>query len=268
MNMSLSPELYSLIVKIVKDEVKDIKVRREEFDKLSNEVTKIAENLDRLATRVNELAEAQKKTEEAVAKLTERVDKLTERVNELAEAQKKTEEAVAKLTERVDKLTERVDKLTERVNELAEAQKKTEEAVAKLAIQMNNLSLSVGRLSDVIGFGLEDIARVVVPGWLERHEKIYVKGLVRKFFEVDGEIVEVNLYGEGMRRQRNIYILGEIKSRIYGRDVREFLLKLNKISRLFEGKEVYKFMFGFLIHPSAEKEANKHGIKTIASYMR
>ncbi len=233
MNMSLSPELYSLIVKIVKDEVKDIKVRREEFDKLSNEVTKIAENLDRLATRVNELAEAQKKTEEAVAKLTERVDKLTERVNELAEAQKKTEEAVA-----------------------------------KLAIQMNNLSLSVGRLSDVIGFGLEDIARVVVPGWLERHEKIYVKGLVRKFFEVDGEIVEVNLYGEGMRRQRNIYILGEIKSRIYGRDVREFLLKLNKISRLFEGKEVYKFMFGFLIHPSAEKEANKHGIKTIASYMR
>jgi hypothetical protein len=39
------------------------------------------------------------------------------------------------------------------------------------------LSIQVGRLSDVVGFSLEDIARVVVPGWLLRHEGIEVESL-------------------------------------------------------------------------------------------
>ncbi len=238
--MSLSPELYETIVKIIEEKVREIKVKREEFDKLTSETTKIAENLKKLA----------------------------QRVDELAVAQRKTEERLARLTERVDKLTERVDKLAQRVDELAVAQRKTEEAVAKLTIQMGNLSVNVGKLSDVIGFGLEDVARVVVPGWLERHEKIYVEDLTRKFFEVDGELIEVNLYGEGLKGEKTIYVLGETKSRIHGKDVKDFSSKLVKLNKLFQDKETYKLMFGFLIYPAAEKEAGKHGIKTIASYMR
>jgi hypothetical protein len=42
------------------------------------------------------------------------------------------------------------------VQELAEAQRRTE-------IQVQSLARNVGRLSDNVGFGLEDIARVVLP---------------------------------------------------------------------------------------------------------
>lgn len=199
--------------------------------------------------------------------LTDAIDRLAERVDKLAEAQKLTEDRLNKLTERVDKLTEQVDKLTERVNRLAEAQLRTEEHVKQLAVTVSNLAGEVGRLSDVIGFGLEDVAKVVVPGWLYRHERIEVE-LERRFVYVDGESIEVNLYGDGRRNGEAVIVVGECKSRIYEREVREFAEKLEKLAKVFQGRRMYTFMFGFLIHPSAEGEARGRGITLIASYMR
>jgi len=244
------------------------------LEDLRSSVKSLTDAIDRLAERVDKLAEAQKLTEdrlnkltERVDKLTEQVDKLTERVNRLAEAQKLTEDRLNKLTERVDKLTERVDKLTERVDRLAEAQLRTEEHVKQLAVTVSNLAREVGRLSDVIGFGLEDVAKVVVPGWLYRHERIEVE-LERRFVYVDGESIEVNLYGDGRRNGEAVIVVGECKSRICEREVREFAEKLEKLAKVFQGRRVYTFMFGFLIHPSAEWKARERGITLIASYMR
>jgi hypothetical protein len=129
------------------------------------------------------------------------------------------------------------------------------------------LSTQVSKLSDTVGFGLEDIARVVVPGWLYRHEGIVVDELVRRFFIVDGEEVEVNLYGEGLRDSVKVVVLGEVKSRIYGREVEEFASSVEKVKKIVP-HPVYKFLFGYLIHPSAEDEAEKRSVKLIASYMR
>jgi hypothetical protein len=42
----------------------------------------------------------------------------------------------------------------------------------------------VRRISETLSYGLEDMARAVVPGWLHRHEGIDVEDLVRKFFTV------------------------------------------------------------------------------------
>ena len=210
--VSVTPELYDLIVKIVEDKVREIKVTREEFDKLVKAVRELAEKVD-----------------------------------ELAEAQRRTEE---------------------RVNELAEAQRRTEESLHRLNLAVTNLSTAVGRLSDTIGFGLEDVARVMIPGWLERHEGIKVGELERKFFTLDGETVEIDIYGEGEKEGREVIILGEVKSRIHERDVREFLERAKELEPLFKGKEIYKIVFGFLIYPKAEEVAKKHGIRAIASYMR
>ena len=169
--------------------------------------------------------------------------------------------AVKTLTRNVGKLTKRINSLTNRVNSLAEAQAKTEEAVKKLALE-------VGRLSDTIGFGLEDIARVVIPGFLYKHEGIEVSDLGRRIIIINGEEVEVNLYGEGVSKDgKEIVVIGEVKSRIYSGDVSRFDEKSGKISKMVKG-EVYRLMFGYLIHPVAEEEARRKGIKLIASYMR
>ncbi len=223
--MALTAELYELIVKVVEEKIKDLRVQREEFESLTKAISK--------------LAEAQGKTEE--------------RVGELAEAQKKTEE--------------RVRELAKRVEELAEAQKKTEERVRELAEAIDALRVEVGRLSEVVGFGLEDVARVMLPGWLYRHLGIEVE-LERRFVEVDGMGVEVNLYGEGVREGRRVIVVGECKSRIYGGDVESFYRRVYRPIAERTKVEVVGVLFGYLIHPTAQQAARKLGLYTVASYMR
>ena len=168
-----------------------------------------------------------------------------------------------------------LSKLARAIGRLAAAHASLERRVEELAVNMSrltetvqNLAREVGRLSETIGFGLEDVARAVVPGWLYRHEGIEVEDLVRKFFTVEGEEVEVNLYGEGSRAGRKVYVLGEAKSRIYGDDVWRFHSAVYRIAKLLKDGDVYMLMFGFYIHPTAEKAAEKLGVRLIASYMR
>jgi uncharacterized coiled-coil protein SlyX len=137
----------------------------------------------------------------------------------LAEAQVRTEERVTRLEEAVTRLAEAQART---VTRLADAQARTEERVARVEVSLRELAQQVGKLSDTIGFGLEDISRVVLPGWLSRHEGIEVDELTRTFLEVDGEVVEINLYGVGVRDEEKVVILGEARSRIYEHDVKEF----------------------------------------------
>jgi prefoldin subunit 5 len=89
---------------------------------------------------MEELAAAQKRTEETVAALNRRME-------ELAEAQKRTEETVATLSQRMEELAaaqkrteETVAALNQRMEELAAAQKRTEETVAALSQRVDNLA--------------------------------------------------------------------------------------------------------------------------------
>ncbi|MHA1341383.1 MAG: hypothetical protein ACTSO2_15520, partial [Promethearchaeota archaeon] len=78
-----SPELYNFVSKIVDDRIKDIKVTREEFNKLRE--------------TVQELVEAQKRTDKSIQELTEAQKTTDKSIQELAEAQKRTEETLNKL---------------------------------------------------------------------------------------------------------------------------------------------------------------------------
>ncbi|MEM2237370.1 MAG: hypothetical protein QW351_03225 [Candidatus Caldarchaeum sp.] len=178
------------------------------------------------------------------------------------------EEGQNKLWESQNKLWEEVRSLREGQNRLEESMARLHDAVALLARTQGELAKQVGGLSETIGFGLEDIARVVVPGWLQRHEGIVMaEEFTRKWITVDGEEIEVNLYGEGEKDGRKLVIIGEAKSRIYKREVEAFDACAEKIAANIS-QQTYKFMFGYLIHPTAEEEARKRKIKLIASYMR
>ncbi len=161
----ITAELYEFIVKVVEDKVREIRVTREEFDKL--------------AAAINRLAEAQAGTEE--------------RLNKLTEAQQRTEQRLNQLAERVEQLAEAQQRTEQRLNQLAAT-------VEKLAEAVDGLRQVVGKLSETVGFGLEDIARVVLPGWLYRHLGVELEELERRFVIVDGREIEVNLYGEGLKR--------------------------------------------------------------------
>lgn len=206
-------------------------------DDRMREIKVTRQDFDELKGVVKELAEAQKASEV-------RLGRLETVVEELAEAQKRTEI--------------RVGRLETAVEDLAVAQKKTE-------IALRGLATEVGALSRNFGFGLEDIAHVVLPGYLKRHYRIDMGEFERKFFEVNGKLVEVNLFGEGRIKKEKVTILGEVKSRIYEREIRKFKRDLSKVVPLIEGK-VFKLMFGYLVHPSATKIAED--IELVASYQR
>jgi chromosome segregation ATPase len=90
-------------------------------------------------------------------------------VYELAQAQKKSEERLTKSEEGLTRVEAAIEKL-------ALAQARTD-------LTVKNLSTEVAKLSETIDFGIEDIARVVLPGYLHRHEGVVIEDFDRKFFK-------------------------------------------------------------------------------------
>ncbi len=270
----IDEKTYRAIVAVVDRRMREIRVTRKDFDALKSAVTELAQaqkrteqRLDSLAQKVEELAEAQKRTEERVEELAQAQKRTEERVEELAQAQKRTEE-------RVEELAQAQKRTEERVEELAEAQKRTEERVEELgenlrllAAETRNLARQVGSLADNIGFGLEDIAHVVLPGYLYRHLAVEMGEFERRFVPVDGEEVEINLYAEGTMKGEKVTILGEVKSRIYAREVETFQNTLSKVLPKIEGK-VLKVMFGYFFRPEASELARNYDIIPVVSYQR
>lgn len=193
-----------------------------------------------------------------------RIDRLEDALARLAEAQARTEERVERLEEAHIRLTERIDRLAEaqvrteqRLEALAQAQARTESALLALTQQ-------VGRLAETIGFTLEDLAREVAPAYLAQHHGIQVASLDRRFFPVEGEELEVDLYGEGTRDGASVVIVGEVRSRIYGRDVEAAYRQAHRLAPQLPGTPVV-VLFGFVIHPSARDAAARLGAVVISS---
>lgn len=245
--MAISPELLEQIMRLIDERVKDIKLQREDFEALRE--------------AIHELTKAQARTEEAIHRLAEAQARTEERVSRLEEGQARMQEAQARTDEAVRALAEAQARTQQAVDELSRA-------VGQLAKSVENLSQQVGRLSDTVGFGLEDVARVVLPGYLWRHFGIDLKQeLDRRFFLVDKTEVEVNLYGEGRMGDQDVIVVGECKSRIYHREVEKFLETLSFLGDRF-GKKVIKVLFGFYVHPSAQPLAQANDILLVASYQR
>ncbi|MDR7602455.1 MAG: hypothetical protein QN172_08360, partial [Armatimonadota bacterium] len=208
------------------------------------------ERVGRLEEAVARLAEAQARTEERVGRLEERMERVEERVGRL-------EEAVTRLAEAQARTEERVGRLEEATARLAEAQARTEQAVQQLAQQ-------VGRLSDAVGFTLEELARELGPAYLAQRYGIRVTQLERRFFLVDGEEVEVDFFGEGTRDGERVVVVGEVRSRIYGRDVEVLARRVRSLTPQLPGTPV-PALFGFVVHPSALEAADRTGVLVIAA---
>jgi len=134
-------------------------------ERLGQRVDALASAQAKLDQRMEELAAAQKRTEEAVAALDRRME-------ELAAAQKRTEETVAALSQRVDKLaqaqealTQTMERLGQRVEELTEAQRTTEVRLTKLE---NTVQVLVGHVDQLRGWSLEYRYQRHAPAYLLR----------------------------------------------------------------------------------------------------
>ncbi|MDR7515466.1 MAG: hypothetical protein QN165_11730 [Armatimonadota bacterium] len=246
---------------------------REELRRLllTEELFALPQGVRELATEVRRLAELQARTHEQISQLVqaqvraeEQARRLEQALAELAQAQHRTEERVGRLEQALAELAqaqrrteERVGHLEGAVERLAEAQARTEQVVQQLAQQ-------VGRLSDAVGFTLEELARELAPAYLAERYGIRVAALERRFFTVDGEEVEVDFFGEGTRDGEPVVVLGEARSRIYGRDVETLARRARALGPQLLGTPV-PVLFGFVVHPSAVEAAARTGVLVVAA---
>jgi exonuclease VII large subunit len=274
----ITAELYRAIVTIVDDRVKEIRVTREDFDRLTQTVAQLAQAQARTEQRLEELAQAQARTEQRLNELAQAQARTEQRLEELAQAQARTDAAVQQLVQAQARTEQRVEQLEGAMQRLAEAQARTEErldrleaAVERLAEAqarteqaLQQLATQVGALSDNVGYGLEDIARVVLPGYLKQRYGVTIERLERRIFPIDGQQFDIDLYAEGRRGRRRIVVLGEVKARIYAREVHHFQQVLQAVRPQLPA-EPLPVLFGYFIDLSA-MEAAQDQILLIAAY--
>ncbi len=130
----LDPALKDVLLDLIAEieQEREASVTRLEFTEFAR---KTEEHFQRVWKAIQELAQAQKRTEQRLEELAQAQERTEQQVEELAHAQKRTEQ---------------------RLEELARAQTRTEEAVYKLTRRVDDLSKEVGSISNTVGYALED----------------------------------------------------------------------------------------------------------------
>ena len=121
-------------------------------------------------------------------------------------------------------------------------------------------------LSDSFGYLLEDRAMKSLPKILKRKYNIKAVGnFVRDYFTINGEHVEVNIFGKVKKGNKEYILIGEAKSQVTKKAIDKFLKKCDKISKKFS-KETIKVFISYIFPPGIKEYAEEKGIVLIPSY--
>ena len=245
----LSETLYKLLNKIEKvDEKVVIKEEFREAQKIINRILKTQEELIKIQNEtrqvLKELAEAQARTEA--------------KVKELAEAQARTEEAVKRHEDRLS----RVEKILE---ELVITQKHIEERVTKVECAVEKLRLSIESLRADLSISLEELGGVLLPSYLKDRYNIKVEKLELEYLKlIDGREREFDLVGVGEREGRKVLIVGEVKTRVTPKELKNFVRIVRKVKRPDEVEEIVPILFSRRMAVKVAKEAQDCGVIPIS----
>ena len=159
----------------------------------------LTDELLTLPELVRELADAQRRTEERVGRLEERVGRLEAVVEELVQAQRRTEEEIRALAEAQRRTEERMGRLEAVVEELAEAQRRTEERVSRLEAVVEELAEAQRRTEERVSRHEE-----LLQALLESHRRLVevVGDLKGRMLELTYRDRATSYFGPLLRRMK------------------------------------------------------------------
>jgi prefoldin subunit 5 len=262
-----------------------IRVHREEHDALKAGQRRLEDALARVAEGLARLEEStdrfRKNADERLMQIEaglahfelsaeerfERLEKITERLEASTVAfQRSTEERFARLEEGQAhleegqlRLEEGQSRLERSMAELADSRAQLERAMAGLAETMKSTRQEVGALSQTVGSDLEEFGRIVVAEFLRREEHMEIASLDGRLFQVDGEEMEIDIFGESRRAGETVAIIGECKVRVYPREVETFHRRSDRLARWLR-KPAVRVIYAHRLHPEAERLAGELGI--------
>jgi predicted nuclease with TOPRIM domain len=280
----LTAEMYQAVVAIVDDRLREVRVTREGFERLEGAIARLAEaqlrteeRVGRLETRMDRVEEALERLAEMQARTEERVGRLETVVEQLAQAQARTEarleqlaQAQARTEARLEQLTQAQARTETSLEQLTQAQARTETALARTQEAVQQLARQVGGLSETVGGDIEDIAYIVLYDALKREFGWEVGVLARTWQQWNGEPEEVNIFGRAtdpVHPERTIWVVGEAKHNLTLREVERFALQAERARQHLTG-EVYAVCFAYRARPEVRARLQELGIPLLFSYGR
>jgi hypothetical protein len=156
---------------------------------------------------------------------------LGSKMGELAEAQKRTEN---------------------RVEELAEAQKQTQKELRELVVEHKKTRRQLGGLTQDVGYGLEDKAMPFMVDFVKKIYGIDADRVERKnIVYPNGKYDELNIYVEGTKQGKKVFVIGECKSQPSKKDADKFYQMIERVQTVLAG-EIFLFMVGYSFDPAVE----------------
>ncbi|MDW8000137.1 MAG: hypothetical protein RMI32_03905 [Candidatus Nitrosocaldus sp.] len=198
----------------------------------------------RLSERISKIEERISKIEERVSKIEERVSKIEARI---AELDKKITEVEARLSERISKIEERISKIEARIAEL-------DKSILELRSQVAGLSATLGMV-------VESEARRTLREYLMDQGYRLSDVRRRMTITVDGESIEIDIYGRVSRDGMEMNVIAEAKSRVSVMDIVSLVNKAMKVERI-KGKSM-KALLGFRIDDDAYDKAKELDVMLI-----
>ena len=186
----ITPATKKEIIKIIDERIREAHVTKEDFSELKAIVKD-------LAVAQQELAQAQKRTEQ-------RVDELAKAQQELAQAQKKTEQ-------RLEELAQAQKRTEETVKELAVAIKETQKEIKILTREMRDSRTEFGSFQRTMSYAFENEAYRMLPKLLKEKYSIDIK---EKFVRLELKGKEINFFAKGRQNGKEVYIVGESKLKL------------------------------------------------------
>ncbi|MCX7917491.1 MAG: chordopoxvirus fusion protein [bacterium] len=196
----------------------------------------------------------------------EEFDSLKSVVGELVVAQRKTEERLSELAEAQRKTEERLNILTDRVDKLAEAQRKTELNLNALITKVGDIEDRLSGLSHTVGYHLENSAYVSLPKLLKKDGYEVEGDLIRKYFYIEGEEYQVNIYGWAKKNGEKVLIIGEAKVRPSRKEIKRFLKISDKLKKYHNNPETLLLFVAHDFNPKIEEFLKENNIKYFWSY--
>ena len=233
-----------------------------------------ARDIRELKRVVQELAEAQKRTEVRVEELAEAQKRTEQRVEELAEAQKRTEQRLEGLAQAQEAMAQALASLARaqeesqrQIQALARAQEESQRQIQELTRQMVEVRRELGGLGRSMSYALENEAYRMLPAFLaEKHGIQVTERFVRTYIGDE----EINLFGRGRRDGKEVLIVGEVKVRLEEGRREDALEQLEEKARVvqeaYPGEELLLLLVTHHAHPGILQRAQERGILVVQSF--
>ena len=189
-------------------------------------------------------------------------------VEDLAEAQRRTDEHVKELAEAQRRSEDRLGRIEVAVERLAEEQQNTNQAVRELTEGLKQLRKQVGGLSDTVGGDIEDIAYIVLHDVLKREFGWDVGVLERRWPKWGNRLEEVDVFGtatDPAKPEKKIWIVGEAKHNLTVTEVKKFIKQVARARRHLVG-EIFPVCFCYRARPEVQQQVQDAGIRLVFSY--